>query len=334
MCSLLTLNHAPTQGNPRPPGAGGRNRRRKRHLGSLGGSSLHSCRRLATNLFVGARGHFLMNDLLSFLISLNSAPTPACGGTSHLKSTPVATPCTPRRLSLAESFTNTRESTTTMSTSLGLVWLLKERGISAAIYDPQSWDRAGRGSLLHSYTPRMAVIPSTPPNSPLQTPTSSPPSFEFKCTSPPYDNFLASKPASSILREVREKKNVRSSESQTDVSVSNLNLVDKVRRFGVAKVVNSGRAHVPTLTEDQGPLLCGPPGPAQALVPGGLVPEGLPLGCPTVTSAIGGLQLNSGIRRNRSFPTMVGSSMQMKAPVTLTSGILMGAKLPKQTSFR
>ncbi|KAM4855380.1 LOW QUALITY PROTEIN: trafficking kinesin-binding protein 1-like [Urocitellus parryii] len=273
------------------------------------------------------------DELTRVTPSLNSAPTPACGSTSHLKSTPVATPCTPRRLSLAESFTNIRESTTTMSTSLGLVWLLKERGISAAVYDPQSWDRAARGSLLHSYTPKMAVIPSTPPNSPMQTPTSSPPSFEFKCTSPPYDNFLASKPASSILREVREKKNVRSSESQTDVSVSNLNLVDKVRRFGVAKVVNSGRAHVPTLTEDQGPLLCGPPGPAQALVPG-RVPEGLPLGCPTVTSAIGGLQLSSGIRRNRSFPTMVGSSMHMKAPVTLTSGILMGAKLPKQTSLR
>ncbi|XP_021534613.1 trafficking kinesin-binding protein 1 isoform X4 [Neomonachus schauinslandi] len=274
------------------------------------------------------------DELTRVTPSLNSAPTPACGSASHLKSTPVATPCTPRRLSLAESFTNIRESTTTMSTSLGLVWLLKERGISAAVYDPQSWDRAGRGSLLHSYTPRMAVIPSTPPNSPMQTPTSSLPSFEFKCTSPPYDNFLASKPASSILREVREKKNVRSSESQTDVSVSNLNLVDKVRRFGVAKVVNSGRAHVPALTEDQGPLLCGPAGPAQALVPGGLGPEGLPFGCPTVTSAMGGLQLNGGIRRNRSFPTMVGSSMQMKAPVTLTSGILMGAKLPKQTSLR
>lgn len=274
------------------------------------------------------------DELTRVTPSLNSAPTPACGSASHLKSTPVATPCTPRRLSLAESFTNIRESTTTMSTSLGLVWLLKERGISAAVYDPQSWNRAGRGSLLHSYTPRMAVIPSTPPNSPMQTPTSSPPSFEFKCTSPPYDNFLASKPASSILREVREKKNVRSSESQTDVSVSNLNLVDKVKRFGVAKVVNSGRARAPTLTEDQGPLLCGPPGPAQALVPGGLVPEGLPLGCPAVPSAIGGLQLNSGIRRNRSFPTMVGSSMQMKAPVTLPSGILMGAKLPKQTSLR
>ncbi|XP_055984924.1 trafficking kinesin-binding protein 1 isoform X1 [Sorex fumeus] len=270
------------------------------------------------------------DELTRLTPSLNSAPTPACSGSGHLKPTPTATPCTPRRLSLAESFTNARESTTTMSTSLGLVWLLKERGISAAVYDPQSWDRAARGSLLHSYTPRMAVIPSTPPNSPMQTPTSSPPSFEFKCTSPPYDNFLASKPASSILREVREKKNTRSSESQTDVSVSNLNLVDKVRRFGVARAVHAGQAQVPsTLTEDQGPLLCGPPGPAQ-----GLVPEGLPLGCPTVTHTIGGLQLSSGIRRNRSFPAMVGSSMQMKAPVTLTSGILMGAKLPKQTSLR
>ncbi|XP_050996268.1 trafficking kinesin-binding protein 1 isoform X4 [Acomys russatus] len=264
------------------------------------------------------------DELTRVTPSLNSAPAPACSSSSsHLKPTPVATPCTPRRLSLAESFTNVRESTTTMSTSLGLVWLLKERGISAAVYDPQSWDRAGRGSLLHSYAPRMAVIPSTPPNSPMQTPVASPPSFEFKCTSPPYNNFLASKPASSILREVREKKRLRSSESQTDVSVSNLNLVDKVRRFGVARVVNSGRAHIPTLTEDQGPpSLCGAVGPAQTLVPGGLVPEGLPLGCP------------SGIRRNRSFPTMVGSSVQMRAPMILTSGILMGAKLPKQTSLR
>ncbi|XP_007505114.3 trafficking kinesin-binding protein 1 isoform X3 [Monodelphis domestica] len=269
------------------------------------------------------------DELTRVTPSLNSAPTPACGNSSNLKSTPVGTPCTPRRLSLAESFTNLRESTTTMSTSLGLVWLLKERGISAAVYNPQSWDRASRGTLLNPYSPKMTVIPSTPPNSPMQTPLSSPPSFDFKCTSPPYDNFLASKPASSILKEVREKKNIRNSESQTEVSVSNLNLVDKVKRFGIAKVVNSGHPHAPALTEDQGPLLCGPQGPTRALVP-----EGLPLGCPVVTSAIGGLQLNTGIRRNRSFPTMVGSSMQMKAPVTLTSGILMGAKLPKQTSLR
>ncbi|KAL8165534.1 UNVERIFIED_CONTAM: Trafficking kinesin-binding protein 1 [Gekko kuhli] len=264
---------------------------------------------------------------------LNTAPTPACSSIGNLKGTPVATPCTPRRLSLVESFTNLRESTTTMSTSLGLVWLLKERGISAAVYNPQSWDRAGRSTLLSTYSPKMAAIPSTPPNSPMQTPSSSPPSFEFKCTSPPYDNFLASKPASSILKEVRDKKNIRNIESQTDVSVSNLNLVDKVKKFGIAKVVSSGQAQAPTVTDDRGPLLCGAQRPVKAFVPGGLVPEGLSLG-PAVTSAIGGIQLNSGIRRNRSFPTMVGSSMQMKGPSTLTPGILMGAKLPKQTSLR
>ncbi|XP_025068623.1 trafficking kinesin-binding protein 1 isoform X2 [Alligator sinensis] len=271
------------------------------------------------------------DELTRVTPSLNAAPTPACGSVSNLKGTPVATPCTPRRLSLAESFTNLRESTTTMSTSLGLVWLLKEWGISAAVYNPQSWDRASKGTLLTTYSPKMAIIPSTPPNSPMQTPSSSPLSFEFKCTSPPYDNFLASKPASSILKEVRNKKNIRNSESQTDVSVSNLNLVDKVKRFGIAKVVSSGQSQAPSLSDDQGPLLCGAQGPVRAFVPTGLVPEGLPLGCPAVTSAI---QLNSGIRRNRSFPTMVGSSMQMKGPATLTSGILMGAKLPKQTSLR
>ncbi|PKK19982.1 trafficking kinesin-binding protein 1 isoform X2 [Columba livia] len=271
------------------------------------------------------------DELTRVTPSLNAAPTPACGSIGNLKGTPVATPCTPRRLSLAESFTNLRESTTTMSTSLGLVWLLKERGISAAVYNPQSWDRASKGTLLNAYSPKMAIIPSTPPNSPMQTPSSSPPSFEFKCTSPPYDNFLASKPASSILKEVRNKKNIRNSESQTDVSVSNLNLVDKVKRFGIAKVVSAGQTSAPPLTDDQGPLLCGAQGPVRALVPGGLAPDGLPLGCPTVTSAI---QLNTGIRRNRSFPTMVGSSMQMKGPTSLTSGILMGTKLPKQTSLR
>ncbi|XP_048366292.1 trafficking kinesin-binding protein 1 isoform X3 [Sphaerodactylus townsendi] len=273
------------------------------------------------------------DELTRVTPSLNTAPTPACSSIGNLKGTPVATPCTPRRLSLVESSTNLRESTTTMSTSLGLVWLLKERGISAAVYNPQSWDRAGRSTLLSTYSPKMAAIPSTPPNSPMQTPSSSPPSFEFKCTSPPYDNFLASKPASSMLKEVRDKKNIRNIESQTDVSVSNLNLVDKVKKFGIAKVVSSGQAQAPTVTDDRGPLLCGAQRPAKAFVPGGLVPEGLPLS-PAVTNTIGGIQLNSGIRRNRSFPTMVGSSMQMKGPSTLTPGILMGAKLPKQTSLR
>ncbi|XP_040209062.1 trafficking kinesin-binding protein 1 isoform X5 [Rana temporaria] len=269
------------------------------------------------------------DELTRVTPSLNATPTPASVIFSNLKPTPASTPCTPRRLSLAESFTNLRESTTTMSTSLGLVRLLKEQGISAAMYNPQSWDRAGKVSFMNQSLPKMAVIPSTPPNSPMQTPSSSPPSIDFKCTSPPYDNFLASKPASSILKEVREKKNIRSSECQTDVSVSNLNLVDKVKKFGIAKV--SGPSQASAVCESHRPIICGAQGPMQAYGPGGLIPEGLPLNYSAVTS---GIQLNTGIRRNRSFPTMVGSSMQMKAPSTLTPGILMGAKLPKQTSLR
>ncbi|XP_056376587.1 trafficking kinesin-binding protein 1 isoform X8 [Hyla sarda] len=270
------------------------------------------------------------DELTRVTPSLNSAPTPASGIFSNLKSTPASTPCTPRRLSLAESFTNLRESTTTMSTSLGLVRLLKEQGISAAMYNPQSWDRAQTTSIMNQSLPKMTIIPSTPPNSPMQTPSSSPPSIDFKCTSPPYDNFLASKPASSILKEVREKKNIRSSESQTDVSVSNLNLVDKVKKLGIAKV--SGPSQASSACDS--PIMCGAQGPVRGFVPGGLIQEGRPLSYPAVTSAIGGIQLNAGIRRNRSFPAMVGSSMQMKAPSTLTPGILMGTKLPKQTSLR
>ncbi|XP_063778466.1 trafficking kinesin-binding protein 1 isoform X2 [Pseudophryne corroboree] len=269
------------------------------------------------------------DELTRVTPSLNTTPTPASSIFSTLKSTPASTPCTPRRLSLAESFTNLRESTTTMSTSLGLVRLLKERGISAAMYNPQSWDRAGKDSIMNQSLPKMTIIPSTPPNSPMQTPSSSPPSLDFKCTSPPYDNFLASKPASSILKEVREKKNIRSSESQTDVSVSNLNLVDKVKKLGIAKV--SGPAQASAACDSQGSIIYDAQGPVRAYVPGGLMQEGLPLSYPAVTS---GIQLNAGIRRNRSFPAMVGSSMQMKAPSTLAPGILMGAKLPKQTSLR
>lgn len=79
----------------------------------------------------------------------------------------------------------------------------------------------------------------------------------------------------------------RDCESQTDVSVSvhNLNLLDKVKRLGVAGA-SGGRAVSP------GPML----GPL-----GGLRRSGSPFG-------------TDGIRRNRSYQTMVGASMAMKAP--------------------
>ncbi|XP_059363408.1 trafficking kinesin-binding protein 1-like isoform X3 [Carassius carassius] len=218
---------------------------------------------------------------------------------SSLRSTPVSTPCTPRRLSLAESFTNLRDSTKTTSTSLGLVRLLQERGISAAVYNPLSWDRVDRApppdpSSSHTATPThtaLDTLPSTPPNSPSKTkPTSHVFPVDYSPSDPPYETFLASRPASSILKEVLEAdKRARTDiQCQTGVSVQNLRLVDKVKKFSLAPR---------TLTPGMGRP--GPPFGAHAVV----------------TSPMGGLPvLNSGMRRNRSYPAMVGASMAMKGP--------------------
>ncbi|XP_022602944.1 trafficking kinesin-binding protein 1-like isoform X2 [Seriola dumerili] len=236
--------------------------------------------------------------------SLNPVPASAsCVMTSTLLGTPAATPCTPRRLSLrpSESSTNLRDATRTTSTSLGLVRLLQERGISAAMYHQRQGLEHGQGSggvlFSTSITPNRApnpdpLRPSTPPNSPTGPGASAvltSAGFDFK--SPSYDNFLASKPARSILKEVtggmRGRQRGRDCESQTDVSVTvhNLNLLDKVKRLGVAGA-SGGRAMSP------GPML----GPL-----GGLRRSGSPFG-------------PDGIRRNRSYPAMVGASMAMKAP--------------------
>ncbi|XP_070822201.1 trafficking kinesin-binding protein 1 isoform X2 [Chaetodon trifascialis] len=239
--------------------------------------------------------------------------------------TPSYTPCcTPRRLSLslslAESSTNLRDSTKTTSTSLGLVRLLLEHGISASVYDPYSWDRgfdasgastpAGGAQVQQSSNapgdtePRRLVKrpdtlllqPSTPPNSPRSksaSSTSTCPVFQFSPSNedPPfYDTFLASKPARTILREVLGEAE-RERGGQTDDDVLKLRLVDKLKCFRTlpphAASVSSG---------------------STLLAPFGSVGLG--------NSALGGglPGLNAGLRRNRSYPAMVGASMAMKDP--------------------
>ncbi|XP_062320785.1 trafficking kinesin-binding protein 1 isoform X3 [Osmerus eperlanus] len=240
---------------------------------------------------------------------------------SSIRSTPASTPCTPRRLSLAQSFTNQRDSTTTTSTSLGLVHQLQERGISAAMYDPLSWDRATGGAPTPTGVPpaphpplphRPDTLPSTPPNSPTHSKPGSPLSpFQFSPPEPLYDNFLASKPASSILREVRGAE-VRDKEDAAEGSVQNLRLVDKLKRF---RTVSPG-------------------GPGGVL--GGLHRTGPPFRPGGVTSPIGGLPvLNAGMRRIRSYPAMVGASMAMKGPGPPSPEILIASahQLHKQTSL-
>uniref|UniRef100_A0A8K9Y4B0 Trafficking kinesin protein 1 n=1 Tax=Oncorhynchus mykiss TaxID=8022 RepID=A0A8K9Y4B0_ONCMY len=294
----------------------------------------------STYTFTTCRIMHPSDELTRVTPSLMSGPTASCVMTSSssVRSTPCSTPCTPRRLSLAaESFTNLRDSTKTMSTSGGLVRLLQERGISAAVYNPQSWDRAdcstsiptgGVPSLLPPRPPD--TLPSTPPNSPTHRSLCAKPSspvgpFELSPSAPPYDNFLASKPASSILKEVRAE--AQSSESadrecQTDVSVHNLKLVDKLKRFSV---VGAG----PSLSGATGPTMLGP-------LSGLHRPSHF---CPSVvTSPIGGLgpALNTGIRRNRSYPAVVGAGMAMKGPGPHSPTDMLlasSSKLPRQTSL-
>uniref|UniRef100_H3CV28 Trafficking kinesin protein 1 n=1 Tax=Tetraodon nigroviridis TaxID=99883 RepID=H3CV28_TETNG len=234
--------------------------------------------------------------------SLNPVPaSSSCVMTSSVLGTPAATPCTPRRLGSGRHPTLRRDATRTTSTSLGLVRLLQERGISAAVYHQSQAPEysQGNGGVLFSTSVAPNQVPSpgplrpsTPPNSPTEQGASSGPTpagFDFK--SPSYDNFLASKPARSILKEVagrmRGRQRGRDCESQTDVSVTvhNLNLVDKVKRLGVAGA-SGGRAVSPS------PIL----GPL-----GGLRRSGSPFG-------------PDGMRRNRSYPAVVGASMAMKAP--------------------
>ncbi|XP_031432567.1 trafficking kinesin-binding protein 1 isoform X2 [Clupea harengus] len=116
-------------------------------------------------------------------VSTSSASCVTTSSILRCSSRPASTPCTPRRLSLAESFTNLRDSTKTTSTSLGLVRMMQECGISAAVYDPWSWDRVAASAPADYANPKPSpnpaeralcqdsrhgpdTLPSTPPTPP------------------------------------------------------------------------------------------------------------------------------------------------------------------------
>ncbi|XP_034409231.1 trafficking kinesin-binding protein 1-like isoform X2 [Cyclopterus lumpus] len=272
--------------------------------------------------------------------ALSSCQSSACMGTLTPTRSPIPfsgpptpsyTPCcTPRRLSLslslAESSTNLRDSTKTTSTSLGLVRLLLENGISASVYDPRSWDRGGSdasgastpvgrgaapaqrsvGTLEEAADRRLVkrpdtllLQPSTPPNSPRSKSASSTTKrtvFQFSPSAdddaPFHETFLASKPARTILREVLGEAERERTDDDGQTEKLNLRLVDKLKRFRTL----SSRADPGS---SAGALLA--PFGSSALGNGALGGGGLP-------------GLNAGLRRNRSYPAMVGASMAMKDP--------------------
>ncbi|KFM11179.1 Trafficking kinesin-binding protein 2, partial [Aptenodytes forsteri] len=139
----------------------------------------------------------------------------------------VNTPAISYRLSIGEFLTNRRDSTTTFSSTSSLAKLLQERGISAKVYDSPVLEKL---PLLQP--PRTLPIPSTPPNSPSHSPCPSSPLFEPRVHHS--ENFLASRPAETFLQEMY---GLKPSRNAPDVGQLKMNLVDRLKRLGIARVI-------------------------------------------------------------------------------------------------
>ncbi|NXJ66285.1 TRAK2 protein, partial [Rostratula benghalensis] len=199
---------------------------------------------------------------------------------------PVAsTPAVSYRLSVGEFLTNRRDSTTTFSSTSSLAKLLQERGISAKVYDSPLLEKL---PLLQP--PRTLPIPSTPPNSPSHSPCPSPPPFEPRVHHS--ENFLASRPAETFLQEMY---GLKLSRNAPDVGQLKMNLVDRLKRLGIARVIK------PPETQDhrkhQGPEVSLQRQDSAAFL--------------NASS-----NLMAGLRRNQSLPAMIGV---LGAPVSTQS---------------
>ncbi|NWY50153.1 TRAK2 protein, partial [Chionis minor] len=203
------------------------------------------------------------------------------GNTSNSIGNPVSTPAVSYRLSIGEFLTNRRDSTTTFSSTSGLAKLLQERGISAKVYDSPLLEKL---PLLQP--PRTLPIPSTPPNSPSRSPCPSPPPFEPRVHHS--ENFLASRPAETFLQEMY---GLKPSRNAPDVGQLKMNLVDRLKRLGIARVIK------PPETQDHRKN------------------QGPEVSLPRQDSAVflnAGSNLMAGLRRNQSLPAMIGA---LGAPV-------------------
>uniref|UniRef100_A0A8D2DNG4 Trafficking kinesin-binding protein 2 n=1 Tax=Sciurus vulgaris TaxID=55149 RepID=A0A8D2DNG4_SCIVU len=157
-------------------------------------------------------------------------PSISCGSSgSSSSNTAVNSPAMSYRLSIGESITNHRDSTITFSSTMSLAKLLQERGISAKVYHSP----VSENPLLQPL-PKTLAIPSTPPNSPSHSPCPSPLPFEPRLHLS--ENFLASRPAETFLQEMY---GLRPSRNSPDVGQLKMNLVDRLKRLGIARVVKT-----------------------------------------------------------------------------------------------
>ncbi|NXN16018.1 TRAK2 protein, partial [Indicator maculatus] len=225
------------------------------------------------------------SDVTQVTPSSMGAPSSFGKSGSSIGNPAVSTPAVSYRLSTGEFLTNRRDSTTTFSSTTSLAKLLQERGISAKVYDSPMLEKL---PLLQP--PRILPIPSTPPNSPLCSPCPSPPPFEPRVHRS--ENFLASRPAETFLQEMY---GLKPSHNAPDVGQMKMNLVDRLKRLGIARVIK------PPETQDHSKN------------------QGTEISLQRKDSAMflnAGSNLMAGLRRNQSLPVMIGA---LGAPVCIQS---------------
>ncbi|KFV64295.1 Trafficking kinesin-binding protein 2, partial [Dryobates pubescens] len=216
------------------------------------------------------------SDVTQVTSSSMGAPSSFGNSGSSIGNTAVSTSALSYRLSTGEFLTNRRDSTTTFSSTSSLAKLLQERGISAKVYDSPMLEKL---PLLQH--PRTLPIPSTPPNSPLPSPCPSPPPFEPRVHHS--ENFLASRPAETFLQEMY---GLKPSRNTPDVGQMKMNLVDRLKRLGIARVIK------PPETQDHSKN------------------QGPEISLQRKDSAVflnAGSNLMAGLRRNHSLPVMIGA---------------------------
>ncbi|XP_048341945.1 trafficking kinesin-binding protein 2 isoform X2 [Sphaerodactylus townsendi] len=201
---------------------------------------------------------------------------PQCSnGSCTTSNTVTSSPAMSYRLSIGEFLTNRGDSTTTFSSTTGLAKLLQEKGISAKVYNSPVLEKP---PLLPSF--KTLAVPTTPPNSPLHSPCPSPLPFESRTNVS--ENFLASRPAETLLQEMYGQK----SSSLPDIGQLKMNLVERLKKLGIARAVNH-----PGAGDDKKSQRARAALPKQDLV---------------VYVSAGG-NLMGGLRRNHSLPVLIGA---------------------------
>ncbi|OCT63817.1 trafficking kinesin-binding protein 2 isoform X2 [Xenopus laevis] len=213
------------------------------------------------------------SDITQVTPSSMYTPLSFGGSSTCTTSTFVGSHTTTCRLSVGEAINKRCDSTSTFSSTSNLTRLLQEQGISAKLDKPLD------GEKPQPLRPNNLALPSTPPNSPSNSPSP----LTSEAQENPSESFLAvSRPAESFLQEMYGFK---LSKKQPDVGQQKMNLVDRLKRLGIARVVNQAATGD---TEPNSALCNGLRRHESAVFIG--------------TSS----SLLSGLRRNQSLPTLIG----------------------------